>query len=182
MKSIKVVLFVLLFFTVAVNAQEEVTKHPGYIDFGSFDGLYDPEQYTEINIEGPLLKLVSNATEKDAELSSLLNGLKLIKVYNFEVKNNKGSDVKEKLDRITKKLISEKWERIVKVKDKGEDVGIYIKYSDDKIAGLTVLSQEQSGEASFINIVGHIDLEVISKLSDKFDIPELDNLKKNKKK
>jgi len=182
MKAIKFLLSILFLFSGASFAQDEVTKHPGYVDFGTFDGLYDPDQYTEINIEGALLKLVSNATQEDAELSSMLNELKLIKVYNFNVKDQKDTDVKEKIERITKKLSSEKWERIVKVKDKGEDVGIYIKYSSDKIAGLTVLAQEKSGEASFINIVGHIDLKAISKLSDKFNIPELNNINNNKKK
>lgn len=182
MKKIKAVLFILLLFAGAVIAQEDVTKHPGYIDFGKFEGLYDPDQYTEINIEGPLLKLVSNATQNDAELSSLLKELKLIRVYNFNVKDNMNTDVKEKIERITKKLDSEKWERIVKVKDKGQDVNIYIKYAQDNIAGLTVLAQEQSGEASFINIVGKIDLAAISKLSGKFNIPELNNLRNNTKK
>lgn len=182
MKQIKMLLSVLILFSSLLIAQDEVTKHPGYVDFGNFEGLYDPDQYTEINIEGPLLKLVSNATQEDKELSSMLQELKLIKVYNFTVKDEMNSDIKDKIDRITKKLSSEKWERIVKVKDKGEDVGIYVKYNNDKIAGLTVLARENSGEASFINIVGHIDLNAISKLSDRFDIPELNNLKNNKKK
>lgn len=182
MKAIKLLVITFL-LAVSVSAQEDVTKHPGYVDFGNFEGLYNPEEFTEINIEGPLLKMVSNASQEDPELSSLLGGLKLIKVFNFSVNDKKKSEVGDKVDRIIKKLDSEKWERIVKVKDKGEDVGIYIKYAQDKIAGLTVLARDgRSGEASFINIVGHIDLNAISKLSGKFNIPELNNLKHNKKK
>jgi DNA polymerase III gamma/tau subunit len=183
MKRISLIFLLVIFPSILLYAQEDITKLPGYVDFGNFDGLYDPEEYTEVNIETPLLHLAAKMSKgKDQELYNLLNNLKLIKVYTFQVAQSMESSVEQKINRITSKLNSEDWERIVRVKDRGEEVNVYLKNVNDNIAGVTVLTFEKDGEAAFINIVGNIDLEAISKLSDKFNIPELDKIKKDKSK
>jgi hypothetical protein len=183
MKAIKFFLLLFIFSLTRFYAQDDVKKYPGYVDLGSFEGLYDPEEYTEVNIEAPLLNLVAKASKnKDEELYNLLSGLKLIKVYTFQVAEDKETGVEQKMKSLTNKLNSENWERIVRVKDRGEAVNVYLKNVNDNIVGVTVLTLEKNGEAAFINIVGNIDLEAISRLSEKFNIPELDTIKKDKNK
>lgn len=183
MKKIKIILLIVILPLVLLNAQDDIKKLPGYIDFGSFDGLYDPEQCTEVNIETPLLNLAAKLSKKsDPELYNLLINLKLVKVFSFQVPESKESGVEQKMNKITSKLTSEKWERIVRVKDKGEEVNVYLKNVNDIIAGVTVLTMDKDGEASFVNVVGNIDLEAISKLSEKFNIPELNKIKKDYRK
>jgi len=66
------------------------------------------------------------------------------------------------------------WDRIVRVKKKNEVSNVYIKtVDDDKIEGLVVTNIDYDGEASFVNIVGNIDLDSIGRLSEKFNIPEI---------
>jgi hypothetical protein len=183
MKKIKIIIFIIVVPLIAIYAQEDIKKLPGYVDFGSFEGLYDPEQCTEVNIESPLLSLAAKLSKKnDPELYNLLTNLKLVKVFTFQVSESNESSVAQKINRITSKLVSENWERIVRVKDKGEEVNVYLKNLNDAIAGVTVLTMEKDGEATFVNVVGKIDLEAISKLSEKFNIPELDKIRKDYKK
>jgi hypothetical protein len=183
MKAINYFLLLFIFIISGIYAQDDIKKYPGYVDLGSFEGLYNPDEYTEVNIEAPLINLVAKATkDKDQGLYDLLSGLKLIKVYTFQVAEDKESGVVQKMKSLTDKLNSENWERLVKVKDRGEDVNVYLKNVNDSIVGVTVLTIEKNGEAAFVNIVGNIDLEAISRLSEKFNIPELDRIKKDKSK
>ena len=48
---------------------------------------------------------------------------------------------------------------------------------DDTLTGLAVMGIENDDDnAIFINIVGEIDPEQLGRLSEKFNIPELDNI------
>ena len=90
--------------------------------------------------------------------------------------------IKEKISRISKKMNDSSWDSIVKYRDKGETANVYIKTDkSDKIQGLVVISFEEDGEASFVNIVGEIDLDTIGRLSEKFDVPGLDAVKSKDK-
>ncbi len=60
-------------------------------------------------------------------------------------------------------------------------MNVYLKPTSDGFSGLTVLTMDNN-EAVFVNIVGNINLEAISKLGERFDIPELDYIKKSEKK
>jgi hypothetical protein len=90
--------------------------------------------------------------------------------------------MKSRLNSIQSSLKNSNWERIVRVREKGEDMSIYLKTDkNSKINGLVVAGVEGDGQAVFVNIVGDIDLEAIGRLSDKFDIPSLDEVHKHKK-
>lgn len=181
MKTIKIFLS-LIFLTGILLAQDEVKKLPGYVDFGSFEGLYNEDNFTEVNVEAPLLNLAAKMSkDKDPELARLLSGIKLVKVYSFGVEKEKASGFEDKIKKITQKLNADKWERIVRVKEKSETVNVYLKPASEGFSGLTVLTLD-SNEAVFVNVVGEINLEAISKLGERFDIPELDYIKKKDKK
>jgi len=178
----------ILFVTIisaAINfAQTEVSKEPGYFDFGDLSEFQSGDEITEVFLEENILKMVGKLTkEEEPELSQLINGLKLIKVNIFGFENKNEAQVKEKMNEADKKLISSKWNRIVKTKEGGEQTNVYIKTSSGgNVLGLVITIIQDDGEASFINIVGNIDLEKIGELSKKFDIPEIGEFKKEKSK
>jgi hypothetical protein len=175
-------LFVMLFLAATVNllAQEETNYsiYPGYANFGDLSALEDGEMVTEILIEEKLLRMVAKFTQEDEELSNLIGELKLIKVNTFEVTPSNSDKLIERANSIDKDLMSNKWDRIVKTKSKGEVVNVYIKTrGDEDFVGLTVVSIDEGGEAAFVNIVGTINMEALGKLGQKFDIPGLDDIK-----
>ncbi|MCF6269938.1 MAG: DUF4252 domain-containing protein [Melioribacteraceae bacterium] len=82
---------------------------------------------------------------------------------------------------IDEKLMNTGWDRIVKTRSRDEVVNVFILTSNEEnIDGLVVTTVEKGGEAAFINIVGNINLETIGELSDKFDIPSISDLNKQK--
>ena len=50
---------------------------------------------------------------------------------------------------------------------------MYLKETDGKVSGLTLLSLEPGDEAVVINIVGHIDPAQIGRLSQSLDLPKV---------
>ncbi len=172
---------IIFIFSAGMYAQDKTDykNDPGYVDFGNLSEYLKNDNVTEVNIESYLLKMVGRAThDDDPELSKLLGGLKLIKVYSFNVDGKDHQEVISKISRIDKKLENDNWNRIVKVKSPGENTNVYIKTTSDQdhILGLVVTSLDKNGEAAFVNIVGRINLDAIGKLGSKFNIPSLDSL------
>ncbi|NOX19462.1 MAG: DUF4252 domain-containing protein [Chlorobi bacterium] len=180
---IKTAIALLLFSGMIFAQDDDYSKYPGYVDFGNFEKYEDSDNITEVVIEENLLRMVAKlAGDKDEELSGLIGGLKLIKVYSFEVDKNNETDIKKRIKNVDKKLMDQDWDRIVRVKQKDEITNIYIKTANDnKVLGLVVASLEKDGEATFVNIVGNINLETIGRLSEKFNIPELEKVSGDEK-
>ena len=181
---IKLLPVIILFFSINLQAQEkyDYSNDPGYVDFGDLSKFQNDSDVTEVLVESNLLKLVANATKNsDTALYDLLSGLKLVKVNSFMSSEKNKDELIQKIESINKKLISKNWDRIVYVKSHGEYTNVFIKSStsDNNIYGLAVTTYQKDGEASFVNIVGKINLESIGRLGAKFDIPSLGNIHKH---
>jgi hypothetical protein len=116
------------------------------------------------------------AENEEPELAELLKAVQLIKVNVFQIDSREFEKFSEKAAAIEKKMRKQGWEAIVRAKEEGERAYVYLKYDEDEIAGITVIALEEDGEAAFVNIVGNMDLEALSRLSGSFNIPEMDFL------
>lgn len=179
--NLTAVIFFIAFFSTSAQS-DDYSKYPGYANFGNLSALEEGEEVTEILIEEKLLRMVAKFTQDDDELSDMIGGLKLIRVNTFQVTKSNETQLKQKASSIDKDLMNQKWDRIVKTKSKGEVTNVYVKTKGDKdFEGLTVVSIDSDGEAAFVNIVGKINVDALSRLGKKFDIPGVDNIKKDKK-
>lgn len=172
-----VVLFLISSASLIAQDEEDYSQYAGFANFGDLSALEDGEMVTEIIIEEKLLRMVSKFTKDDEDLSSLIGGLKLIKVNTFEVTSSNEDELKAKAKSIDAELMRKKWDRIVKTKSRGEIANVYVKTAgEDEFVGLTVVSIDSGGEAAFVNIVGSIDMDTLGKLGEKFDIPGIDDI------
>ena len=134
----------------------------------------------EINLEGPLLRMVAEATQgDDPAFSKVMAELKAIRVQVFPLKENGGAGpLRPKIDRALRWLEERGWQSTVRVRDKGDETYIYLKQTDGQIVGLTILSLESSGDAALINIVGKLDPAQIGRLGRSLNInlPQLQNV------
>lgn len=177
----------LLTLSVVQAQQTDYSKEPGFVDFGDVSAFENEDEFVEVIVNDRLLRMVSKLSKnEDKELANLIAGLKLIKVNAVTVTKENKKLVDEKISSVEKQLKSKNWERIVTAKSKGDKALVYIKADkDDNIVGLAVTAYEEDGTVAFVNVVGKIDLESIGRLSEKFDIPSLDNIhdgKRDKKK
>jgi hypothetical protein len=181
LKSCLIILFIS-FLSVSFAQKGDVTKEPGYVDFGNMVEFENSTGVTEVTLDEDLLSTLAEiSTEEDPNVMAVLNGLKLVKANVYEVNEDNKEDLQSKINSIDSKLSGTNWKRIVKTRNENEIANIYIKQgSNKKIVGLVVTSLDSSGEAAFVNIVGTIDLATIGKLGKKFDIPQLEGVNHNK--
>jgi len=184
MKKKLVIIVILMGFLVSTGfaQKNDYSSYKGFIDFGNLEQFETGEEVTEVLIEEHLIRMVAKlATNEEPELSSVLDGIKLIKVHSFEISKENTEKLSNKVKEIDKTLMGEGWDRIVRTKSKEETVNVYIlTNNEEKIEGLVVASFEKDGDATFVNIVGDINLETIGELSNKFDIPSIGGIHEKK--
>lgn len=160
--------------------QVDLRNEPGYLDLSSIEGWFDEEPWLEINIKGALLRLVTEASRnEDPELTSLLQKLKAIEVRGYPLTPAQFENIGRRTGDLAKQLESRGWDTVVRVRERDERVNIYMKVTDDVIAGLVVmvLQPDEDEGAVFVNIVGDIDPEEIGRIGRKFDIDPLSDIR-----
>jgi hypothetical protein len=166
----------------AFSQEEDYKKYPGYVDLSDIEQFKESESTVEVFITKPLLSLVAAASsEEDPPLYKLLKGLALIRVENFSVEAKDLKDIKTIMEKVANKLTKDKWSKIVRVREPQEQTEIFIKNEDKQVAGILIMSLDLDKDATFVNIVGNIDMDALGKLSRKFHIPKLDSLTTKKR-
>ncbi|MFH0735171.1 MAG: DUF4252 domain-containing protein [bacterium] len=183
MKLIKFALLTFIIFgSNMLFAQKELElSQPGYFEFGDLSNLESGEKASEVLLEESLIKAISDMSEeKDPGISKLLSQLKFIHVNSFGITEKNTKNIDEKMKLFDTELLGKNWKRIVSTRDKKTNLSVYIKSErPSKIEGLVILAKRKNAEATFVNIVGNIDLKSLGKLGQKFHIPSLDKFKES---
>jgi Domain of unknown function (DUF4252) len=156
-KPIVLVTLLLALAAAAVHAQA-LESLPGYVPIEKL-GLFPPDKLSvEINLVGPMLHMAAAATKsEDPAFSAVLAGLKSIRVQVFPLKGVDAAAIKVKVDGAARWLEARGWQSTLKVRDQGQETYIYLKETNGKVEGLTLLSVDPKDEAVIVNIVGRID-------------------------
>lgn len=180
MKLIKLMIVFVLFTVISIPAQNKVdySKEPGYFDYMQYTSLKQNDASTEVYLEEPLLKMVGKmAEEKKEGVGKIIAGLKLVRVNEFKIEKNEMENISASFETIGKELANKKWERIIKMKQVSNMVNVFVKPLDGAYGGLMITMLDKKGKATFVNIVGSINLETLGKLSEELKLPGLDKLK-----
>ena len=182
-----ILLCVLLTFAVAATAAakdkkkaQDYTKHPGYVDFNALEIFGDQEPTIEVYLRKPILDLLRKFfKDEDPELYHIFGRLQLVRVQVFDVTHDLAVKFDAQSAKTVKELDKRGWERVVRVNDEGQRVFVYLKPSDDYewIQGIVVIAVEDMEEAVFVNIVGDIHPDDISRLGGHFGVDELDSIR-----
>jgi hypothetical protein len=156
-----------------VNARAE-SPPPGQVDFGTFTAAQG-EQFVEVNVTTSLISMATKFLEKDQpDVAQVLKGLQSVRVNVIGMSEANRAELETRVMDIRKQLESKGWERIVKVQEKGQDVGVYLKTQNkDTVQGVVVVVLDGNKEAVFVNVVGDIKPEQLSMLGEKFHIDPL---------
>ncbi|RKZ12585.1 hypothetical protein DRQ53_14590 [bacterium] len=157
---------------------EQLRAEPGYVEFGDLWRLSDGDEEVEIDLTQPLLGVVGAfVSDEDPELANLILDLHLVRVNSFSFRKSNDEKVRDLIDDIAGGLGDKGWENIIKVRERGERVNVFVKMDGDQrtragtfLSGLTVLVYER-GQATFVNVVGRFRLEDIARVGRHFDIP-----------
>jgi hypothetical protein len=133
----------------------------------------------EVNVEGKILDLAKRvlAKQNDADakkVSQAISGLQAIYVraYNFEKEGE--YDVSD-VDQIRTQLMAPGWEKLANVRSKKNDqkVDVYTMFTGKDMSGVAVVVSSTKSVA-LINVIGPIDIDLLTELSGKMNIPRFD--------
>ncbi|MCP3957980.1 MAG: DUF4252 domain-containing protein [bacterium] len=156
-------------------AQDAKKPHPGHFPLDELDILSRDELVIEINLKGPLLRLVAAATRgEEPEFADLIGNLEAVRVRVAELEEVDAKEVREGMGRASGWLDDNGWDVIVRTREDDEEVYVYSRDDGDEIAGLAVLVVDAAGgEVVLVNIVGNVDWSQLEKLAEALDIPQL---------
>ena len=177
MRSLKYlsVLFVFILFPVVTGRAQDAR-----IDFDRLNGLETrARDVVEVNIDGKLLDLAKRVTVKVDDVNAkkvgqAISGLKgiYVRAYRFENENEYNmADV----DAIRSQLNSPGWEKLANVRSKknNQKVDVYTMFTGDFMSGVAVIISD-SKSIAVVNIIGPIDIELLTELGGKLSIPDID--------
>jgi hypothetical protein len=140
---------------------------PGYAAFGS-PGTRDTDRHLALSL-GPLpLRLARVVMHGDPEVSTLLKGVRAVRVYEYEVGGDAGR-VREHLDSVRDRLLNDGWEQTAVVRDDGELMFVVVKWAEPgEIRGVAFAAQEDDA-LTLVNVMGHIRPETLGALISEVD-------------
>lgn len=148
-----------------------------------FEKFEDQEGITSVVVNKKMFALLSKMEVKEKEDQQYINLIKkLDNLRVFVTKSDKKAD--------EMKLISERYiksaalEELMKINDKGKSVKIYVKSgaSDSQIKELLMFVEGSGNEETVLmSLIGNFDLNELSVLTDKMNLPGGDDLKKASK-
>lgn len=131
----------------------------------------------EVKMDGPMLrwasKFLSAEDPDEQKAAQLVQNLKSIYVRNFEF-DKEGAYSSAEVEALRSQFGPPVWSRIVGVRSErnGENVDVYFKLENEKMAGIVIISAEPK-ELTFVNIVGPIEVDQLADLGEEFGIPKL---------
>lgn len=160
-----------LLFTASLRAAD---SPPGMVDFGKFTKPANGE-LVEVNLSGDMIAMALQVAGKgQPDLADALGGLHSIRVNVVGLDDQNREEVTIRMKTVRGELEAGGWQPIVKVQEKKDDVGIYIKTrGKDVVEGVVVTVLDGRKEAVFINIAGDIKMDKLAALGDKLNIGAL---------
>lgn len=164
-------------------AQDAKAPHPGQFPLDDLDILNRDELVVEVNLKGPLLRLVAAATRsEEPAFAELIASLEAVRVRVAELEEVDAKKVREGLGRAAAWLDDNDWDVIVRTREDDEEVYVYSRDDGEEIAGLAVLVVDAAGgEVVLVNIVGNVDWSQLEKLAEAFNIPQLSRIPREEK-
>ena len=148
-----------------------------------FDKFEDQEGITAVVVNKKMFSLLSKMEVKDKESQQYVNLIKkLDNLRVFVTQSDKKSD--EMRSNSDKYVKSASLEELMKINEKGKSVKIYVKSgaSDSQIKELMMFVEGSGNEETVLmSLVGDFDLNELSILTDKMNLPGGDDLKKASK-
>lgn len=179
MKAQRLLITLALGAVLAVPALgAEISKLPGYVDL---DWIRIPDGAAEIQdiVLDPVLAglAIKGNVEDEAAINQALAMIKSVRVKSFTLAENQdeatvAADVKKLQDRLEK----DRWQRLIYVKDGAETVTVSTLYDGKDMVGLMLLTYEPGDSATFINVVGDLDLSTLLRLASQMHGTDLDGI------
>jgi len=139
-----------------------------------FEDYQDNDDFSMVYVSPKMFQMFAQVAEDelDAELKSLVNDLKGLKVLRTEV------DSKRFYKEAMKKIPTNEYELLMTARDEGQNIKILTKTKGDDIIQELLLLVGGADEFILVSFVGNINLSDLSKVASSLDIDGVKHLEK----
>lgn len=147
----------------------------GFVDFGKFTPSAAGGEFVEVKLSRGLIQMASKITRKhEPEVADLLRSLESVRVNVIPLGDDNRAETEAKVAAIRTELEGKGWEKVVSVRERDQDVAVLLKTkSDASVDGVVVTVIENGRQAVFVNVVGNINFEDLSRIGDQLDLGPL---------
>jgi hypothetical protein len=179
----KTVVFGILMLGLSLGAlaqDDKLFDNPGYLNLDEL--IENNEAYitSEVYLQSYILKMVAKVAQKsEPDFAKMLSSIHLIRVMEFEFDESGENSNKAVAEKLMRQLSSNHWDTLIRNRDDDQNVSICIQSDrEDHIYALAIVSAENS-KLSIVNVVGDIDLEMLARLGEQFNIDSLEDFEKD---
>jgi len=139
---------------------------------GLFDALEDIDEISSVVVTKDAFQLLQkfpDAQSEDMEVFNMLKGLEELKIFSTDE-----VAIADKMESMVDKAIGgKKLTQLMRVKDKGSSVKIYVKATKDKdiVSEVLMFAKDLDGskqESVIISLLGDIDVNKLSQIANKY--------------
>jgi hypothetical protein len=180
-----------------VKAQvDEIRNEPGYVDLEWVSIPPGAKKVTDVRLGPRLIHMVEKAEERrratelhqrvfkdrqqqmEKAQEELERRLVSLQVKAFGVDSATALKIKPVMIRIEKNLDRERWTPVIRLKQDVRVTNVSVKFGDDrKIEGIFIMSLDPDSGASFVNLIGDVDLDRLRNIRIDMDINAMDSLR-----
>jgi hypothetical protein len=180
MRSLTQPIPLLTLFAVFVLCPIATQAQNARLRFENLNGLETKARdVVEVNIEGKILDLSKRVLAKTNDpnakkIGQAISGLEAIYVRAYKFENENEYSIAD-IDEIRAQLQSPGWEKLANVRSKknNQKVDVFTMFTGNVMSGVAVVLSE-SKSIAVINVIGPIDIELLTELSGKMNIPHFE--------
>jgi hypothetical protein len=179
MKTLRIspLLALLACLVCAGSVLADVTQEVGYMDLEWIAIPDDASEIKDIDL-GPILGDIAKDAEAkgDDALVQALAMVRSIRVKAFSVDEGGSAEAQAAVDKVTAKMKTDDWKRLIYMKDGEETVSVNTKYDGEELVGLMIIMYEVEDSVAFVNVVGDLNLGTLLSLAKQIDSDSLEDM------
>jgi hypothetical protein len=180
--TVTMIAVLTLLVSVATAVETDVSKLPGYVNLSEITIPAGAETLQESDLGPDLLAAAFKSDDMSAgdakTMAEALEMVKSVRLISFAIAGETAVAAREQVDAMQKKLEKASWKRVVMMRDKEEYVVVSVLHGPSFIQGLMVMAVE-ADEATFVNIVGELNLSTMAQLAGELHSKEMEAVLKD---
>ncbi|MCK9996853.1 MAG: DUF4252 domain-containing protein [Candidatus Krumholzibacteria bacterium] len=156
---------------------ENFADELGYMDLEWIVIPDDASEIQDIDL-GPILGGISADAEQkgDDALVQILAMIRSIRVKSYSIEDGGNEMAKKSVDKVTAKLKTDDWKRLIYMKDGDETMSVNTKYDGPDLVGLMIVNYEPDDSVAFVNVVGDLNLGTLIGLAKRLDHDSIEDM------
>lgn len=150
-------------------------ERAGQVNFSRLPLPASGGECVEVQLTGHLIAMAARLVERqEPDVAQLLRGLQSVHVNVVGLDDQNRAEVRNRFESLRAELEAQGWERVVSVRQKQEDVGVYLKTrGDEAVEGVVVTVIEGDREAILVNVVGDLRPEKFAEIGERLHLEPL---------